>query len=46
MIEFMKTNGLITGEVKAEDVYTNQFVPAINQFDTAKVQAAANSLPK
>ena len=46
MIAFMKTNGLITGEVKAEDLYTNQFVPGINQFDTAKVREVANSLPK
>lgn len=33
MIDFMKANGLITGEVKAEDLYTNQFIPAINNFD-------------
>ena len=46
MIEFMKTNGLIKDEVKPEDVYTNQFVPAFNQFDAAKVRETATSLPK
>ncbi len=46
MIDFMKANGLITGEVKAEDLYTNQFIPAINNFDAAKVNQMAGSLPK
>jgi len=31
---------------KLEDLYTNQFIPAINDFDSAKVIAAAKALPQ
>lgn len=46
MVAFMKATNVIQTSPKLEDLYTNQFIPAINDFDAAKVVAAAKSLPK
>jgi len=46
MVAFMKANNVIQTSPKLEDLYTNQFIPAINNFDTAKVVAAAKALPQ
>jgi NitT/TauT family transport system substrate-binding protein len=46
MVAFMKANNVIQTSPKLEDLYTNQFIAAINNFDSAKVVAAAKALPK
>lgn len=45
MIAFMKANNIIQANLNPDDIYTNQFINAINDFDAAKVAAAAKSLP-
>ncbi|MDB5623271.1 MAG: nitrate transporter substrate-bindinhypothetical proteinotein [Devosia sp.] len=37
--------GLVKSPVKAEDVATNELIPAINSFDKAKVKADAEAYP-
>lgn len=44
MIDFLKENGVIEGELDPEDVYTNEFIDAVNDFDEASVRAAARRL--
>lgn len=46
MVAFMKANNVIQTSPKLEDIYTNQFITAINNFDSAKVIATAKALPK
>ena len=46
MVAFMKANNVIQTSPKLDDLYTNQFIAAINDFDTSKVVAAAKALPK
>jgi len=46
MVAFMKANNVIQTSPKLDDLYTNQFIPAINDFDNAKVVAAAKALPQ
>ena len=46
MIDFMKTNKLLTGEVNPNDVYTNQFISAVNTFDLEAIKRSAQTLPK
>lgn len=46
MVAFMKATNVIQTSPKLENLYTNQFIPAINNFDTAKVVASAQALPK
>lgn len=46
MVAFMKANNVIPTSPKLDDLYTNQFIPAINNFDSTKVVAAAMALPK
>lgn len=45
MIEFMNANGSQLGNLKASDVFTNEFIPAVNSFDVAKVEAEAKTFP-
>ncbi len=41
MVEFMKTTGELKGDVNPADLYTNQFIDAVNAFDhEATVQEA------
>ena len=46
MVAFMKAGNVIQTSPKLEDLYTNQFIAAINDFDHAKVIAAAKALPQ
>ncbi len=46
MVEFMRSNKRIEGALDPKDLYTNQFVAAVNKFDAAAVQARAMSLGK
>ena len=46
MIDFMRANKQIEGDLDPKDVYTNQFVAAANAVDPAAVKALAASLPK
>ena len=45
MVAFMRSTGALTTDVDASKVFTNQFVEAINDFDTAAVKASASKLP-
>lgn len=42
-IDLLKENKLLTAEVKPEDIVTEAFVPAANDFDVEKVKSAAKS---
>lgn len=44
LVTFLKENGVIEGDLAPEDVYTNQFVDAINDFDAAAVRERAKTL--
>jgi len=46
MVEFMRANKRISGPLDPKDLYTNQFVDAINKFDPAAVRAQAMALAK
>ena len=43
MIDFMRSTGELKEPVQAADLYTNQFVDAINRFDAAAVVQAAKT---
>jgi NitT/TauT family transport system substrate-binding protein len=45
MIDFMKSNGAAVGDLKSADMFTNQFIPAMNSFDPAKIAEAAKAFP-
>ncbi|GAB2885318.1 ABC transporter substrate-binding protein [Paralcaligenes sp. KSB-10] len=46
MVDFMRANKRLKGELDPETLYTNQFVPAINKFDPQSIQQQAASLGK
>ena len=46
MVAFMKAANVIQSSPPLHDLYTNQFIAAINDFDRAKVIAAAKALPQ
>ncbi|MBI2735544.1 MAG: ABC transporter substrate-binding protein [Rhodospirillales bacterium] len=41
MVDFMRASGELKGDLKVEDLYTNQFVPEVNKFDAEAVIKAA-----
>lgn len=45
MIEFMRTNGAQLGGLKPTDVFTNEFIPAVNDFNSAAVEAGVKTFP-
>lgn len=45
MVEFMQTNGAQLGDMKAADFFTNEFIPAVNDFDAAAVEAGVKTFP-
>ncbi len=44
LVDFLKQNGVIEGELDPESVYTNQFVDALNDFDHEAVRKQAETL--
>lgn len=44
MVTFMKETGELKGDVNPADLFTNQFVDAINDFDVAEAKQAARDL--
>ncbi|MDR5781405.1 ABC transporter substrate-binding protein [Caballeronia sp. LZ065] len=46
MVDFLKANKQLAGPLDPKDVYTNQFIPAANQFDSQAVKQAVATLPK
>lgn len=46
MVDFMKANNRLQGDLDPESLYTNQFVKAVNQFDPATIKQQAATLPK
>lgn len=44
MVDFMKANNRLQGDLDPESLYTNQFVDAVNKFDTAKLKQQAATL--
>lgn len=46
MVDFLRANKQLAGPVEAKDVYTNQFIPAANQFDPKAIGQAVATLPK
>ncbi|MEO8279792.1 MAG: ABC transporter substrate-binding protein, partial [Ideonella sp.] len=46
MVDFMRSNKRIEGNLDPKDLYTNQFVSAINRTDPAEIRAKATALGK
>ncbi len=46
MVDFMRSNKRIEGKLDPKDLYTNQFIDAVNKFDPAAVRAQAATLGK
>jgi NitT/TauT family transport system substrate-binding protein len=46
MVDFMRANKRIEGKLDPKELYTNQFVDALNQFDAAAVRTQASQLGK
>lgn len=46
MIDFMRKNDQLTGNLDPADSFTVQFIPAANRVTPAEVKAAADMLPK
>jgi NitT/TauT family transport system substrate-binding protein len=44
MVDFMRSNKRLQGKLDPASLYTNQFVPAINQFDSQSIKQQAASL--
>ena len=44
MVAFMKATGELKGDVKPDDLFTNQFIDAINDFDAAAAKRDAAAL--
>lgn len=44
MVDFMKATGELKGDVNPKDLYTNQFVDAVNDFDADAVRREAKTL--
>lgn len=44
MVQFMRTNGRVKGELDPETLYTNQFVDAVNDFDAKAIEKQAPTL--
>jgi hypothetical protein len=46
MVDFMRANKRIEGKLDPKDLYTNEFIPAVNRFDPAAVKTQAAGLGK
>jgi NitT/TauT family transport system substrate-binding protein len=43
LIDFMKTNGVLKEDIPLDTIYTNAFIPEINNFDHDKIHKQAEA---